>query len=116
MRAVLINYRSASMSDIAGRIDSLSPAKRALLIERLRQSQQRGAGIAPRANRDAFPLSFAQRRLWFLQQLDPASAAYNMPALIRLRGRLNVSALSSSLQEILRRHDVLRARFVTGIL
>jgi len=83
------------------------------LIERLRQSQQRGAGIAPRANRDAFPLSFAQRRLWFLQQLDPASAAYNMPALIRLRGRLNVSALSSSLQEILRRHDVLRARFVT---
>jgi len=101
------------MSDIAGRIDSLSPAKRALLIERLRRLQLRGAGVAPRADRNAFPLSFAQRRLWFLQQLDPESAAYNMPALIRLRGRLNVSALSSSLQEILRRHDVLRARFVT---
>lgn len=101
------------MSDIAGRIDKLSPTKRALLIERLRQSQKREAIITPRADRDAFPLSFAQRRMWFLHQLDPESAAYNMPALLRLRGRLNIGALHSSLQEILRRHDALRARFVT---
>ncbi|MFQ3630439.1 amino acid adenylation domain-containing protein, partial [Roseiflexus sp.] len=101
------------MSDRTGRIERLSPAKRALLIERLRQSQQHNAVIAPRADRDVFPLSFAQRRMWFLHQLDPESAAYNMPALLRLRGRLNTGALHSSLREILRRHDVLRAHFAT---
>jgi amino acid adenylation domain-containing protein len=55
-----------------------------------------------------FPMSFAQQRLWFLNQLDPASAGYNIPLAFRLRGNLDVAALARSLREIVRRHESLR--------
>ena len=55
------------------------------------------------------PLSFAQRRLWFLHQLDPGSAAYNVAAAARMEGPLSVGALAAALAEIERRHEVLRA-------
>jgi amino acid adenylation domain-containing protein len=58
-----------------------------------------------------FPLSFAQQRLWFLDQLDPGSGAYNIPIALRMFGLLDVAALEKSLNEILRRHDSLRTRF-----
>jgi amino acid adenylation domain-containing protein len=58
-----------------------------------------------------FPLSFAQQRLWFLHQLDPASAAYNMPVAFRLSGRLDAAALQWALNEVLRRHEILRTTF-----
>ncbi|HKS30093.1 MAG TPA: condensation domain-containing protein [Pyrinomonadaceae bacterium] len=58
-----------------------------------------------------FPMSFAQQRLWFLDQLEPESAAYNIPGAVRLRGRLDRSALSESLNEIIRRHEALRTSF-----
>ncbi len=57
------------------------------------------------------PLSFAQQRLWFLEQLEPGNVAYNIPLAVRLRGRLDVNALRASLQEIVRRHEALRTRF-----
>jgi hypothetical protein len=57
------------------------------------------------------PLSFAQARLWLLAQLEPDSPAYNIPAAFRLIGLLNVTALSQSLSEIVRRHEVLRTTF-----
>ncbi len=56
-------------------------------------------------------LSFAQARLWLLAQLEPDSPAYNIPAAFRLTGLLNVTALSQSLSEIVRRHEVLRTTF-----
>ena len=58
------------------------------------------------------PLSFAQQRLWFLDQLEPGSASYNMPTAVRLKGELNVTALEQTLNEMVRRHEVLRTRFV----
>jgi amino acid adenylation domain-containing protein len=63
--------------------------------------------------RDAasFPLSFAQQRLWFMDQLDPLSGAYNLPIALRLRGNLDVEALERSLNEIIRRHEALRTCF-----
>jgi len=59
------------------------------------------------------PLSYAQQRLWFLNQLDPESAAYNIAGAVRLSGRLDVPALSASLDEIVGRHEILRTRFET---
>ena len=64
-------------------------------------------------NRDAaLPLSFAQQRLWFLNQLEPKSAAYNITAALRLTGALDTTALERSLSEIVRRHEALRTTFV----
>jgi amino acid adenylation domain-containing protein len=57
------------------------------------------------------PASFAQERLWFLDRLDPGSALYNVPAALRLEGRLDVAALAWALGETVRRHEALRTTF-----
>ena len=56
-------------------------------------------------------LSFAQTRLWFLEQLEPGSSAYNIPAAVRLTGSLHVAVLEKSLNEIVQRHEALRTTF-----
>ncbi|HKU72542.1 MAG TPA: non-ribosomal peptide synthase/polyketide synthase, partial [Pyrinomonadaceae bacterium] len=83
-------------------------------IERQLRAGQRPLAMpiqpAPREGRIA--LSFAQQRLWFLNQLEPESAVYNLPIALRLRGLLNVDALERSLCEVVRRHETLRTTFV----
>ncbi len=80
---------------------------------------ERGTGglarIAPGAARpgEPLPLSFAQERLWFLDQLDPGNPTYNIPLALDLGGRLDVRALAASFAEIVRRHAVLRTTFQT---
>jgi amino acid adenylation domain-containing protein len=59
------------------------------------------------------PPSLAQQRLWFLDQLEPNSAFYNIPAAVRLQGQLNVAILEQSFREIIRRHEALRTNFIT---
>ncbi|HOG48088.1 MAG TPA: amino acid adenylation domain-containing protein, partial [Anaerolineae bacterium] len=76
----------------------------------------RGAGAVVPALRaqpreGELPLSFAQERLWFLEQLAPGSALYNLPSAVRLSGPLDVAALERSLSEIVRRHEALRTTF-----
>ncbi|MEL6438027.1 MAG: amino acid adenylation domain-containing protein [Cyanobacteria bacterium J06621_8] len=61
----------------------------------------------------SLPLSFAQQRLWFMEQLQPGGAAYNIPTGVKLTGDLNLAILEQSLQEIIRRHEVLRTNFRT---
>jgi amino acid adenylation domain-containing protein len=103
------------MSSHAERIAGLSPAKLARLTERLKGGVPDAARAQRIARRPADvgppPLSFAQQRLWFLDQLAPGSAAYNVSSAIRLEGRLDVSALARSLSEIVRRHESLRTAF-----
>jgi amino acid adenylation domain-containing protein len=65
-----------------------------------------------RASRDReLPLSFAQERLWFIDRLAPGATSYNIVSALRLSGRLDLSALERSLNEIARRHEILRATF-----
>ena len=59
----------------------------------------------------AFPVSFAQERLWYLQQLEPASVAYSIPMAFRLNGLLNVAVLEQSLRSLVRRHQILCTTF-----
>ncbi|MFF7631638.1 amino acid adenylation domain-containing protein [Kitasatospora sp. NPDC008050] len=99
-----------SPEDLANtRKAQLSPAKRALL-ERL-SGASRGAranGIPRRPAGDRPPLSFAQRRLWFLDQMVPDSPAYNVPMSFRLRGPLRREVLERAVGEVVRRHESLR--------
>ncbi len=102
------------MSDLSERVANLSPEKRALLSLRLKQQAGKAskpAAIPRRVATTPAPLSFAQQRLWFIDQLDPNSPLYNIPAALRLTGSLNVSVLERTLNEVVRRHQVLRTRF-----
>ncbi len=92
----------------------LSAAKRALLEKRLKRLGDQPTTvqtIGPRPAAETVPLSFAQQRLWFLQQLEPESAAYNEALATRLQGPLNQAAFTHTIREIIQRHEVLRCRF-----
>ncbi|MDT0223200.1 non-ribosomal peptide synthetase, partial [Gordonia sp. AC31] len=62
---------------------------------------------------DPVPLSYAQRRMWFLNQFDPHSAAYVIPIVVRLRGDLDVSAMRAAILDVVDRHEVLRTIYPT---
>ncbi len=73
--------------------------------------QKQAPPLQPRDRSQPIPLSFAQMRLWFFEQLEPGTATYNMPTVLRLAGALDVAALERSFNEIVRRHEVLRTTF-----
>ena len=70
--------------------------------------------IKPQEHNENPPLSFAQQRLWFLEHLKPNSSLYLIPCAARLTGLLNIEALEQSLNEIVRRHEVLRTTFAAN--
>ena len=76
-----------------------------------RKEPSGGEALTPREGGRRLPLSFAQERLWFLEQLGLVGTAYNVPLLLSLEGATDLSALERSLSEIVRRHESLRTRF-----
>ncbi|WP_433528257.1 amino acid adenylation domain-containing protein [Micromonospora sp. CA-263727] len=70
-----------------------------------------GGGIAPAVRPDAVPLSYAQHRMWLLDQLRPGGTEYLMTTALRLRGRLDRAALRTALDGLVARHEVLRTRY-----
>ncbi|HVH13027.1 MAG TPA: condensation domain-containing protein, partial [Longimicrobium sp.] len=101
LRAV---FEASTLSALAGRIDGL-------------RGDTAGAagGDIPLADRSRpIPLSFSQERLWFLEQLEPGSPVYNVPFGLTLEGPLDADALARAVDEIVRRHEVLRTAFEPG--
>nr|WP_223759268.1 non-ribosomal peptide synthase/polyketide synthase [Myxococcus sp. RHSTA-1-4] len=77
-----------------------------------RSPRPRADELIPRVPRtESLPLSFAQQRLWFLDQYQPGTALYNIPSAMRLEGRLDVGALGSAFAELMRRHEALHTTF-----
>jgi len=98
-------------------LPDLSAAKRALLAKYLRgemkQQHSSSRTIASRPAGQQPVLSFAQERLWFLDQLLPGSGVFNVPLSVRLNGRIDALALKRSVAEVVRRHEALRTTFAT---
>jgi amino acid adenylation domain-containing protein len=94
--------------------------RKAELLTFLRDESFSASSVPPpiprRVSKDPTPLSFAQERLWFLEQLEPGSAVYNICRASRLTGKLNIAALEASLTELLGRNEMLRSeiRIVDG--
>ena len=101
------------MSKLRDRVIGLSSDRRALLEERLLQAHRqrwRPPTIPRRRPSEPALLSFGQEQMWFLDQLDPGTATYNIPDVMRLSGPLNVDALQAAFRAIVSRHEVLRTR------
>lgn len=109
------------MSDLQDRLSRLSPQKRALLEGLLRRDGSRAVGESNDAasidvvsREDPLTLSFAQERLWFLDQLNPGCTAYNVIVTLELRGAFDAAALERAMQGVVARHELLRTRFTTS--
>jgi amino acid adenylation domain-containing protein len=102
------------MNALNARIAALSPEKRALLERRIQsnKSDTKPDRIPKReGGEEGLPLSFAQQRLWFMEQIEPGHFLYNLMLAVRLAGPLRASKLEESINEIVRRHEALRTTF-----
>jgi amino acid adenylation domain-containing protein len=97
-------FEEPTVAGLAGRVEALLRAGRQVELPPLERAPRSGP----------IPLSFAQERLWFLDQIDPGTPAYNVPLAVRLRGRLDARALDAALDALVERHEALRTRFAAG--
>ena len=109
------------MTNLQQRLANLSPEQRALLLRKIQEQHNLSDGQGKRPHvqpittlprGQTLPLSFAQQRVWFLDQLG-SGAAYNLPAILKLSGQLDMDTLQQALSEIVRRHETLRTTFRT---
>jgi hypothetical protein len=100
------------MDHASERIAKLSPEKRRLLELLMQKRQSQGEEkINPRQESGVAPLSFAQQRLWFIDQLDPGNFSYNLAGCFELQGPLDNLCLERVISEIITRHETLRTTF-----
>ncbi len=106
-------WRMSEHDNLAARRAKLTPAQQQLLERRLRGASpaSRPTAIPRRSAGSSVPVSFAQQSLWFLDRLQPESALYNIANAMRLHGSVDAVVLERVLNEIVRRHEVLRTAF-----
>ncbi|MFN7949388.1 MAG: amino acid adenylation domain-containing protein [Blastocatellia bacterium] len=97
-------FESPTIAGLAGRVEEALQSGTSTTMTPLVRAEERSA----------WPLSFAQRRLWFLDQLEPGTATYNLRRIVRIDGPLNVAALRRAWQTIIDRHDILRTTFTAS--
>src|SRR3954468_14715461 len=104
-------------TEIAKRIAELPLEKRALLFQQLQKQREKETAAEPQRiprqarDRETYPLSFAQQRLWFLNNFEPESPEYNIPQAFRIEGDLDPEVMQRALREVARRHEALRTTF-----
>nr|WP_275899245.1 non-ribosomal peptide synthetase [Pyxidicoccus caerfyrddinensis] len=94
-------FEAPTLAGLAARIDSARESAHGLVAP----------AIVPVPRTGPLPLSFAQQRLWFIDQLEPGGSSYSIPRFIRMQGSLDVAALRLSFEELVRRHEALRTTF-----
>ncbi|MCU0289269.1 MAG: condensation domain-containing protein, partial [Acidobacteria bacterium] len=87
------------------KMENLSPGEKRDLLTRLLKNKLKEA--------NTFPLSFSQERIWFQEKIDGKSSVYNVPIALKFKFKLNIDVLMQSIDEIIRRHSILRTRFTT---
>jgi amino acid adenylation domain-containing protein len=97
-------FEASTLSALRARVDSARSQSSALAQPPLRQASRLGE----------LPLSFSQQRLWFLDQLEPGTATYNVPSAFRISGQLDVEALRRAIDALVARHESLRTTFHSG--
>jgi amino acid adenylation domain-containing protein len=98
-------FEAPTVAEMAERIEATSVTDYHLTIPKLSAGEQ---------HRDRGPLSFAQQRLWFLDQLQPGSASYNIRRAFRVTGALDVEKFQRAIDAIVARHEILRTRIVSN--
>ena len=98
-------FEAPVLADLAAAVDAMRGAG---------ETVQAAPPVVPVSRDGALPLSFAQERLWFLDQMEPGSTAYNVPAVLRLIGDLDAAAMQRALDGLISRHESLRTIFATG--
>jgi amino acid adenylation domain-containing protein len=97
-------FESPTVAELAADVETLIKRQHGVEV----------TAIKPVSRKGELPLSFAQQRLWFLDRLHPNTSAYNISLAVRLKGRLKLAALKQTLDEIVRRHEVLRTSFTAA--
>ncbi len=95
-------FETTDLADLANVIDEIRKSESEVQFPPLKASK----------NNTEAPLSFAQQRLWFIDQLEPGSHLYNIPSALRLSGNLQLSVLEATVSELVRRHSILRTTFI----
>ncbi|MCW4351913.1 non-ribosomal peptide synthase/polyketide synthase [Hoyosella sp. YIM 151337] len=109
---------AARLSEATGRaigvrelFEAPTVAQLAIVVETADADGQARPALTPQPRTDAAPLSLAQSRMWFINQLDTESAAYNIPLMLRMSGTVDVPALQAALTDVVARHEVLRTMY-----
>ncbi|WP_051766799.1 non-ribosomal peptide synthetase [Saccharothrix syringae] len=111
LAAKLVGRVRSALDAEVGIRDLFDAPTPAALGDRLDRVAEGRLALTPAPRPDEVPLSYAQARLWFIDQLEGAGTAYNVPHSVRLRGRLDEAALRAALTDVVRRHEALRTVF-----